>query len=212
MLTIQIDLLTPTSGIVREDSRSSPWRVFLASAGLPARGTDRPFGGFSRRANCSHGLDMEPSLSNGPAYHPEIGLHRQGCHPREGETGAVFPSPARRRIISPEAYRYALLRPSGPETPWDFHRSVPSAILSRRERQTPRRSTGSNRISAGGKDLTPSTLRGVGGRGAPPGPKRAPSRTVPAWPLRCRRLPSDTGYIPLSGSSRYFCTGTDPHR
>jgi len=43
-------------------------------------------------------------------------------------------------------------------------------------------------------------------------PKRVPSRAIPAWPLRRRRLPFDAGCVPLSSSSRHFCTGTDPHR
>ena len=45
-------------------------------------------------------------------------------------------------------------------------------------------------------------------------PKRAPSRSVLAWPLRHRVLPPDAGCVALreESSSKDFWTGTDPPR
>ena len=59
----------------------------------------------------------------------------------------------------------------------------------------------------------PRVLRPVGGRGTPSRPKRGPSRTILAWPLRRRPLPNDAGCVPLreESSSKDFRTGTAPH-
>ena len=60
---------------------------------------------------------------------------------------------------------------------WDFHRSKSSAILIGRCRQTPRRTTGNNRILTGGTGLRPPVLQYMGGSGTPTRPKRDTSRT-----------------------------------
>jgi len=67
-------------------------------------------------------------------------------------------APPRSRAVSAEPYQLALpARPRGPgETTWDFHRSVLSAILSRRPRQTPWRTIAGHRASCVEKAATAS--------------------------------------------------------
>jgi hypothetical protein len=109
-----------------------------------------------------------------------------------------------KRTTSPEAYRCALLRDIDPETPWDFHRSMPSTIVLRRYHQTPRQAAGNTRMNPMKMASCRPMLQRVGGLGTLPRPKRDTSRAVLAWPLRRRQLPSDAGCVPLNEFEQVF--------
>ena len=101
-------------------------------------------------------------------------------------------------------------------TTWDFHRSDSSAIVRRRNHQTPRFSpmvgpAGRRMVfHRTGSHIDP-TLQHTPELGVSPRPKRDSSLVDPSWPLRRRRLPFDTGCLPRfrvrDGSSRQV---TDP--
>ena len=103
------------------------------------------------------------------------------------------------RAVSSWTYRPELSW-GKPGTAWDFHRSVLSALVSRRDRLTPRGSGGNSRdafsgsCSLVGTARCFSTTRSLAHRTMP---NRGPSRSVLAWPLRHRPLPSGAGCVPL---------------
>lgn len=115
--------------------------------------------------------------------------------------GWVILTPPRRHPLSAEPYRDALLvRPHAVVDRDDvgLHRSVLLAVLSRRPRQTPRRSFSSNRVARKGKGGSLPMLQQMTELGIPPWPKRDASRTISAWPLQRPALPWDSGCIPRS--------------
>lgn len=123
-----------------------------------------------------------------------------------------------RTAASPD--RFAVLMgpacPACAETAWDFHRSVWSAVVPRRDHQSPCRfAAPTRRKMLRGEEGDPSSarLRQAWERGPPTRPKRDPSRVTLAWPLRHRPLPGDAGCVPspVGGSSKSFRTGTAPH-
>jgi len=121
----------------------------------------------------------------------------------------AYTQPFRHRLIGG---LYPCVLPQG--TPWDFHRSVPLAILTRRQQQTPLNATASNRIPRGERDhvsqcfrrnrsMTPNR-----GRILPP-----PNLCLPGS-FNAIGYPNDPSYIPRqqASSSKHFCTNTDSHR
>ena len=94
------------------------------------------------------GLMVGPRFNlstNGSLFHREGGYSERAAIPEEGEAEGLL-SPVRYRVISPEAYRRDLPCPRA-RTPWDFHRSIPSAVMSRRRHQAPLGADKANRIS-----------------------------------------------------------------
>ena len=92
---------------------SSVRRRFLAAAGFLK---EEQAGHFVAAADGLTTLMVRagpyPSLeADLPIVHSSLsGLHREGCHPQEGEAGAAFPSPSHTPTISPETYSWALLQ------------------------------------------------------------------------------------------------------
>ena len=114
------------------------------------------------------------------------------CHPRSGVGRGRGPH---RRMARPfrHAYRSGVLRPRDEraETAWDFHRSVWTTIVSRRNHQSPCRSTTAT-VTCRPEELpehadSPRASR-VGELGPPTRPKRGPSRTILAGPSVSRPL------------------------
>jgi hypothetical protein len=171
--------------------------------------------GPTSQANSPRGSAVSPSLAHGCSFH-HAGLLRSSCHPQSGVGGADERTAAWPGLF---AMLMGLGCPGEPGTAWDSHRSVWPAIVSRRNRQSPRRSAATNRSVCCGRDRRSQqiedlpVLRQVRVLGTPSRPKRGPSRTILAWPLRHRPLPDDAGCIPLprESSSKDFRTGTAPH-
>ena len=98
----------------------------------------------------------------------------------------------------------------------------PVSVISRCEQVTPPntlRAGRNNRNASSGRRLAwmegrPNASARLGAWHTPPGPKRDPSRSVLAWPLRHRPLPNDAGCIGLLAetSGKDFWTGTAPPR
>ncbi len=141
---------------------------------------------------------------------------------RPHQEGTVVPPPSQSRFvidlwawcIQGEPRRYQ------PGTAWDFHRSVSSAIVNRRDHLTPRGPEGrtvtfSSETAPCGTIRCFSTTWSLARRTRP---NCDPSRSILAWPLRHRPLPDDAGCVPLRGefsaesSSKDFWTGTAPPR
>ena len=158
---------------------------------------------------CPRGSSSSSSLAHGSSFHHD-GYSGAAAIPEAGAVGSVP-----RTAASPVPFGILIGRadPGCPETAWDFHRSVRPAIVSRRDHQPPYRVAATNRnVCREERPLTPrcfSRLRSVAPR---LGPKRDPSRTILAWPLRQRPLPTTAGCIPFlaESSSKDFRTGTAP--
>jgi len=111
--------------------------------------------------------------------------HRRMARPfRHGLMGLVDPS----RTLRPD-----------PGTTWDFHRSVSSAIVNRRDHLTPRGPEGrtvtfSSEAAPCGTAWCFSTTGSLARRTRP---NCDPSRSILAWPLRHRPLLDDAGCVPL---------------
>ncbi len=92
------------------------------------------------RANRPHDFVATILLTTDSPLTTARWLLRGSCHPQARAPGeharaAAWPEPFRHRLIGLEY-------PGRPGTAWDFHRSVSSAIVSRRRRQSPRVSEG----------------------------------------------------------------------
>jgi hypothetical protein len=185
---------------------------FLAATALPERGSDRPW--EAPRYGLTFLMVRQPRFpSHTDAPFALGGLLRSSCHPRSGIGGADSSTAA---WPDPFAILIGLGCPGQPGTAWDFHRSVWSAVVSRRSHQSPRRVAATNRTTSCGRSLWDSSvLQPVRELGTPSRPKRGPSRTVLAWPLRHRPLLDDAGCIPpptRESSSKDFRTGHGPAR
>jgi len=184
--------------------------MFLNNRGVVRKRFGRPQAGATPQANCPHGSTNSSSLTHGCSFHPQATLE-QLPSPKRPSLGTLA-APPRRQTGSRCLLVWLTL--VGAETAWDFHRSVWSAIVSRRDRQSPRRTAATNRnVCCGRVPVDSRVLQQARELGTPSGPKRGPSRTIPAWPLRRRPLLSDAGCIPLlaESSSKEFRTGTAPH-
>ena len=90
------------------------------------------------------------------------------------------------RAVSSSTYRPGISRRPG--TAWDFHRSVSSAFVDRRRRQSPRVSEGDNRILPSG-DLLSSASACVSAWH----PREAETRHLPPYPCLAPSPPPVTG-------------------
>jgi hypothetical protein len=150
--------------------------------------------GLTRPANCPRGSSSSSSLAHGSSFH-HGGYSGAAAIPGAGAVG-----PVPRTAASPVPFGILIERayPGCPETAWDSHRSVWTAIVPRRNHQSPRRSAATHRSGCCERNaVVPRVLRPVRGRGTPSRPKRGPSRTILAWPLRRRPLLDDAGCVPL---------------
>ena len=144
---------TETSGQTPPPARRG---CCLASASLSAERCGRPVVGLTLRANCPRGSSSSSSLAHGSSFH-RGGYSGAAVVP---EAGAVGPVP--RTAASPAPFGILIGRayPGCPETAWDFHRSVWSTIVSRRDHQSPRRAAATNRIVCRGRRaVAPHVLR-----------------------------------------------------
>ena len=165
---------------------------------------------------------MEPPCQRSSTADLPITPTQQG---RAVATPEELPSPKRKEWVSSltsayaQPFRHRLiggLYPCGvPQgTPWDFHRSVPFTILTRRQQQTPLNATESTRIPPGERDNVSQCFRRNGsltpnrGRNLPP-----PNLCLPGS-FAATGYPNDPSYIPRhpASSSKHFCTNTDLHR
>jgi len=163
-------------------------------AALPERGLGRPMTGPTLPTNFPHGSIASSSLAHGCSFR-RVATPEQRPSPKRRLVGPT----SHRRVARPfrDAYGSRLLG-CDPETAWDFHRSMWSAIVSRRNHHPPRRVANTNRIGCCEKTIhVPQVLPQAKELGTPSRPKRGPSRTILAWPLRHRPLPDDAGCIPL---------------
>ena len=197
---------TETSGQTPPPARGG---CCLVSAAWSAERCGRPMVGLTRPANCPRGSSSSSSLAHGSSFHL-IGYSGAAAIPEAGAVGAVprtAASPARFGILIGRVY------PGCPETAWDFHRSVWSTIVSRRNHQSPCRVAATNRNGCREeRRVTPRCFGRLRSLAPRLGPKRGSSRTVLAWPLRQRPLPTAAGCVPFRGesSSKDFRTGTAP--
>jgi hypothetical protein len=184
--------------------------MFLSNRGVVRKRIGRPRAGTTPPANCPHGSTAAFSLTHGCSFRSQS-YSGAAAIPEAAAVGddrrtAALPDPF--ALLMGQAY------PGGPGTAWDFHRSVWTAIVSRRNHQSPRRAAAPNRNVCCGRVLADSrVLQRARELGTPPRPKRGPSRTILAWPLRHRPLLADAGCVPLlpESSSKDFRTGTAPH-
>jgi hypothetical protein len=126
--------------------RASRRKCFLARVGLPTRGANERFSRRSLRTNCLRDPHFIKPLSNGSPFRKFSATPGELPSLRRGIIGILL----RHRInqtFSAVPYRLALLTRTSGKTEWDFHRSIPSAILLRRGHQTHAQAPGSTRIS-----------------------------------------------------------------
>ena len=151
------------------------------------------------QANCPHGSAASSSLTHGCSFR-SLATAEQLPSPKRPPVGPTA-APPRCQTLSLCLWVWVAL--VEPETAWDFHRSVWTAIVSRRDHQSPRRTAAANRNVCCGRILMdPHVLQQVRELGTPSRPKRDPSQTILAWPLRYRPLLDDTGCIPLRRRGR----------
>jgi hypothetical protein len=183
--------------------------MFLSNRGVARQRYGRPLAGATLQANCPHGSAASSSLTYGCSFRP-LATPEQLPSP----SGRRWGRPPHRRIARPFRVAYRSGLPWwNPGTAWDFHRSVWTAIVSRRDHQSPRRPAATNRsVCCGEIPLDPHVLPQAWELGTPSRPKRGPSRTILAWPLRRRPLLDDAGCVPLrkESSSKDFPSGTAP--
>lgn len=146
----------------------------------------------------------------GSPFHRTCRLLRESCRP-QGERPPRRGS-LRRRIRRP--FRMVLMGRRYPfGTTWDFHRSVSSAIVSRRNRQPPPRGETGNRISrpANRPEVGP-TLPQHGEFGATRSAETRflPDQLVLAPPSPVVAFRRWLHTPPRASSRRVFRTGTDP--
>lgn len=173
---------------------SAPWRVFLNRGPAARKRCGRRRQGVAPGpVNCSHGSGVALLLPLGLPFPAVAGTPGDAAIPKAEASGEDFSAPPRKRPVSALPYRSALpVRPRGSHgTTWDFHRSVLSAIVCGRPRQSSRRTARRNRVSTR-EESFPRLLQEPE-LGLPPAPKRDASRTILTWPLRRRLLPDDPG-------------------
>jgi hypothetical protein len=153
-----------------------------------------------RRCDCSRSLlslacprcrGDAPGYSGGAAIPKRLRQEDAIAPPREQDRFAVDLS----ACVVRASQTLASQSHGRPGTAWDFHRSVKSAIVIRRHRQTPRvlRERTRNPSPEVGPGGTAPVLHHLGEIGTHTRPKRDASRTVPTRPLRHRPLPCDAG-------------------
>jgi hypothetical protein len=183
--------------------------MFLSDRNVVRSRNERPCSGATSQTNCPHGPTVWSSLTHGCSFHRQA-TPEQLPSPKRRPLGP-FAAPPRRQTFSRCLWVWFALLPG---TAWDCHRSVWTAIVSRRNRQSPRRIAATNRnMCCAGIQLDPRVLRQVRVLGTASRPKRGPSRTILAWPLRRRPSLADAGCVALlsESSSKDFRTGTAPH-
>lgn len=183
--------------------------MFLSDGGVARQRFGRPCAGATSCANYPLGSVTSSSLAHGCSFRRSA-TPEQRPSPKRKSVGPTA-TPPHRPTVSPCLSVW--LTQERPETAWDFHRSVWPAIVSRRDHQPPRRAAGTNRSVCRERILwEPRVLPQASELGTPPRPKRGPSRTILAWPLRQRPLPCAAGCVPLrrESSSKDFRTGTAP--
>ena len=141
---------------------SGPWRVFLSSPDVLARGASGPGVGTPRCANCPRGPVVSSSLTYGCPFHLAA-TPRQLSSPKRGPLGP-FLAPPHGQTVS--ASLWVWFSPVVPETAWDSHRSAWTAIVSRRNHQPPYRVTTTSRVACRERRLRDAAvLRPAKGRG-----------------------------------------------
>lgn len=192
---------------------AGPWRMFLSSCRVARTRFGRPLASASRQANCPHGSTPSSALDYGCSFRP-LATPEQLSSPRRRRWGR----PPRRRIAGPFRHAYRSGLPGDPQgTP-----RRRGTLTGQRGRplcpgETTNHLDGPQQptvaCAAAGDRPAPRMLRQAWERGMPSRPKRDPSRTILAWPLRRRPLPAGAGCIPLrrESSSKDFRTGTAPH-
>ena len=133
--------------------------------------------GLTQRANYPHGPSSSSSLAHGSSFH-RPGYSGAAVIPKARAVGPVprtAASPAPFGILIGRAY------PGCPETAWDSHRSVRSAIVSRRNHQPPCRVAATNRhmCREEHRPTTPQCFSGLRSLAPQLGPNRGSSRTGP---------------------------------
>jgi hypothetical protein len=192
---------------------AGPWRMFLSSCRVVRTRFGRLLASTPRRANCPHGSTPSSTLDYGCSFRP-LATPEQLPSPRRRRWGR----PPRRRVTEPFRHAYRSGLPGGPRgtprrrgtlTGQCGQPLCPGEITSHLD--GPQRPTVA--CAAEGDRRVPPMLRQAWERGMPSRPKRDPSRTILAWPLRRRPLPDDAGCVPLpkESSSKDFRTGTAPH-
>ena len=146
-------------------------------------------------ANCPHGSGRVFLREHGTSFDPGRGYSGDAAIPEAASRWGETLAPSRGRTVS-RCLRVRFTRQA--ETAWDFHRSVWSTVVSRRNHQSPHRVAAPNRTRCREeRRVTPWCFGRLGGLAPRLGPKRDSSRTVLAWPLRQRPLPAAAGCVPL---------------
>jgi hypothetical protein len=183
---------------------------FLASVTLPERGSSGPVRARRLRLTCL--MVRRPRLPSHTDAPFARWLLRSSCHP---QGGGRWGRPPRRRVTRPlrHAYRSGLpwlrQRRRGTFTGQCDQPLCPGETT--RHLDGPQRPT----VTCAAERIRPDPLmlRQASERGIPSRPKRGPSRTILAWPLRQCPLPDKAGCVPFraESSSKDFRTGTAPH-
>lgn len=150
-------------------SHNEPLKVFLSGGGFPERGTGRPGAvAFAELTSSLSGASCH-YFPNGPSF------HHQSCprlvttpeellslHERD-QASSSFPRLRRSFRLGLIDWRYHGPAEAVPWTREDFHRSMLSAILSRRSHQAPCWSAGRNQVpTCDGEDKPPKASAGYG--------------------------------------------------
>jgi hypothetical protein len=115
--------------------------MFLSDCGVARQRLGRPWAGTTLQANCPHGSAASSSLTHGCSFRPRA-TPEQLPSPKRPPVGPTA-APSRRQTVSLCLSVWVAL--GVPGTVWDFHRSVWTAIVSRRDHQSPRRAAATNR-------------------------------------------------------------------
>ena len=166
----------PRDRDIGTDAAAEPLRLLLSQRRVARREVRTACGRSHATANYPPGSTPPSSLAHGSSF-CHLGYSGAAVIPEAGAVGPVprtTASPVRFGILMGRAY------PGCPETAWDSHRSVWSAIVSRRNHQAPCRAAATNRNVCREERRTTlrcfSRLRSVAPR---LGPKRDSSRTGP---------------------------------
>ena len=202
--------------------RQRPWRrsagkarggCFLASPAGFGRGPSG-LGAVPWRANCPHGsAGVCPPPHTEPPFTPGRGYSGAAAIPEAASRWGETFAPPRDRTVS-QCLWVRRTRPV-PGRRGTFTGQCGQPLC---PGETTSHLVGSQHrtvVGLRGEEDDPSSarLRQAWERGLPTRPKRDPSRTILAWPLRHRPLPDDAGCVASrrGGSSKDFRTGTAPH-